>query len=61
MFISSGSRPTSYCQPLLRLALPLHKHISWNTEWQYYGFGEQFYLYEGFRTHAFTTGLKVTR
>jgi hypothetical protein len=61
LFISSGSRPTRYFQPLFRLALPIHKQISWNTEWRYYGFGEDFYLYEGFRTHVFQTGLRVTR
>ncbi len=61
LFISSGSRPTSFYQPLVRLSLPLEKRVSWNTEWRWYGMGEQFYLYEGFRTHAFTTGLRVTR
>jgi len=61
LFISRGSRPTRYYQPLGRLALPLHKNLSWNTEWQYYGFGEQFYLFEGFRTHIFMTGLRLSR
>jgi hypothetical protein len=61
LFISRGSRPTQYYQPLGRLALPLHKNLSWNTEWQYYGFGEQFYLFEGFRTHIFMTGLRLSR
>jgi hypothetical protein len=61
LFISSGSRPTRYYQPLARLSLPLYKHIVWNTDWQYYGFGEQFYLFEGFRTHIFMTGLRLTR
>jgi hypothetical protein len=61
LFIASGTRPSRYYQPLARLSLPLHKHVYWNTEWQYYGFGEQFYLFEGFRTHVFMTGLRVTR
>jgi len=61
MFVSAGSAPSRFYQPLVRLALPLYKHVSWNTEWQYYGFGEQYYLFEGFRTHVFMTGLKVTR
>jgi hypothetical protein len=60
LFLSGGSQPTQYFQPLARLALPLGKHVYWNTEWQYYGFGESFYGYEGFRTHIFLTGLKVT-
>lgn len=61
LFIASGTRPTRYYQPLARLTFPLHKHLYWNTEWKYYGFGEQFFLYEGFRTHVFTTGIRVSR
>jgi hypothetical protein len=61
LFIAHGSRPTRYYQPLARLSLPLYKRVSWNTEWQYYGFGEQFFLFEAFRTHVFMTGLRVTR
>jgi len=61
LFVSAGSAPTRFYQPLLRLTLPLHKHLYWNTEWQYYGFGEEFYLFEGFRTNIFMTGLRVTR
>jgi hypothetical protein len=61
LFISSGTRPSSYYQPLMRLSLPLQKHVSWNTEWKYYGYGEQFYLYEGFRAHEFMTGLRLSR
>jgi hypothetical protein len=60
-FISSGSRPSSYYQPLATLRLPLGKNINWFTEWRYYGYGEAFYLYEGFRTHLVTTGLRLTR
>ncbi len=61
LFISSGTRPSSYYQPLMRLSLPLQKHLYWNTEWKYYGYGEQFYLYEGFRAHVFMTGLRLTK
>ena len=57
----AGTRPTRYFQPLARLSLPLYKHVYWNSEWQYYGFGERFYLYEGFRTHVFMTGLRLTK
>jgi hypothetical protein len=60
-FISSGSRPTSYYQPVAKLFVPLSKHLNWFTEWQYYGYGEAFYLYEGFRAHLVTTGLRLTR
>jgi hypothetical protein len=61
LFISSGSRPTRFYQPLARLSMPIDKHVSWNAEWRWYGFGEPFYLYEGFRVHAFTMSLRVTR
>ncbi len=61
LFISSGSRPERFYQPLARVSLPLCKHVSWNAEWRYYGFGEQFYLYEGFRAQIFMTGLRVIR
>ena len=60
-FFSSGSRPTSYYQPVAKLFVPVRKNLSWFTEWQYYGYGEAFYLYEGFRTHLLTTGLRLTR
>jgi hypothetical protein len=61
LFISSGTRPSRYYQPLMRLSLPLWKRVSWNSEWKYYGYGEQFYMYEGFRAHVFMTGLRVTK
>jgi len=60
-FISSGSQPTSYFQPVATLWLPIIKNISWFTEWRYYGYGEAFNLYEGFRTHLVTTGLRFSR
>jgi hypothetical protein len=59
--ISSGSRPTRYFQPSAKLFVPIVKNVNWFTEWQYYGYGEAFYLYEGFRTHLVTTGLRLTR
>jgi len=61
LFISTGSRPSRYYQPLGRFSLPLQKHVYWNTEWRWYGFGEQFYLFEGFRAHTFMTGLRLTK
>jgi hypothetical protein len=60
-FISSGSRPTNFYQPVAKLWVPLAKHVSLFTEWEYYGYGEAFYLYEGFRTHIVTAGLRFTR
>lgn len=61
LFISSGSRPARYYQPVAKLSLPVTAHVSWVSDWHYYGFGEAFYTYEAFRTHVITTGLRVTR
>jgi hypothetical protein len=61
LFISSGSRPTTYYQPIAKLWVHLGKHASWFSEWRYYGYGETFYLYEGFRTNLVTTGVRITR
>ena len=60
-FRSSGSRPTEYCQPTARLTAPINKHVALYAEWFWYGFSEPFYVYEGFRTHVFATGLRLTR
>ena len=60
-FISSGSRPTSYYQPIARVRLRLSRQLQWFSEWRYYGYGQAFYIYEGFRTHTLTTGLRLTR
>ncbi len=60
-FLSSGSRPTSYFQPLATVRIPISKNLQWFSEWRYYGYGETFYMYEGFRTHLITTGLRLTR
>lgn len=61
LFISHGSRPTSYYQPVVKLWVPLGKHVSWFTDWRYYGYGEEFFLYEGFRTNLVTTGVRITQ
>jgi hypothetical protein len=61
LYISSGSRPTHYYQPLGRLSLPLHKNVYWNTEWRWFGYGEEFYTFEGFRAHVIMTGLRLVR
>lgn len=61
LFRSSGSRPTRFWQPVGRLLLPVHRYVSVVTEWRWYGFGQPFYRFEEFRTHLFTTGLRITR
>jgi hypothetical protein len=59
--LSGGTRAQNYFQPVGRLTVPIGRHLAWNTEWRYYGFGESFFLYESFRTHLITTGLRFTR
>jgi len=61
LFLANGSRMTRYYQPLVRFSLPLGKHVFWNSEWQYYGFRENLYVFEGFQTHIIMTGLKLVR
>lgn len=59
--VTNGTRPSRFYTPLARLSVPAGKHVYWNTEWRYYGFNEQLYQYEGFRTHLFQTGLRLSR
>ncbi|HLK50513.1 MAG TPA: hypothetical protein VKT49_20375 [Bryobacteraceae bacterium] len=61
LFVSSLSRPTQFYEPMGRLSLPVRKNISLYAEWQWYGMSEPLYLYEGFRTHAFITGIRLSR
>jgi hypothetical protein len=60
-FISSGSRPTNYYQPLAKLWVPTGKNLNWFAEWRYYGFGEPFYPYEDFHAHTITAGVRIWR
>ncbi|HTS49121.1 MAG TPA: hypothetical protein VMH05_14320 [Bryobacteraceae bacterium] len=61
LFISSGSRPTNYYQPLVRLTVPLHKHVQWISEWRWYSMSELFYVFENFQTNQFMTSVRLTR
>lgn len=61
LFLSAGSRPTRYYEPLMRLSVPVNKHVYWNTEWQYFGYGESLYSFEGFRAQVFTTGVRLAK
>ena len=60
-FISSGSRPTNYYQPLARFSVPIHKHVQWNTEWRWYSMSEAFFAFENFGSNQLTTSLRFTR
>ncbi len=61
LFISSGSRPTNYYQPLVRLTVPIHKHVEWISEWRWYSMSELFYVFENFQTNQFMTSVRLTR
>jgi hypothetical protein len=60
-YISSGSNPTQFYQPTGKLSVPVNKALAWVTEWRYYGFDENFYGYQGFRTQMVTTGVRLSR
>ena len=55
---TSGTRPTAWYQPAIRINGPLVKRVGWYGEWRYYGFGETFSLYESFRAHLIGVGLR---
>ena len=52
LFISSGSRPTNYYQPLARVSIPINKHVQWNTEWRWYSMSEAFFAFENFQQQS---------
>ncbi len=58
---TSGSRPTGFYQPVVKLSLPVTRKLAWFSEWRYYGFHEPYYQYEDFRSSLFTTGVRYTR
>jgi len=61
LYMSSGSNPTHFYQPLARISMPVNKTLAWVSEWRYYGFEENFYGYQAFRTQMVTTGMRLTK
>jgi len=57
-FKSSGSRPTAYYQPMIRVSVPVYKHMMWNAEWRYYGLNERFYSFENFRSNQLLASIR---
>jgi hypothetical protein len=57
-FKSSGSRPTAYYQPMVRVSAPVYKHMQWNAEWRYYGLNERFYSFENFRSNQLMASIR---
>lgn len=61
LFVSAGSNPSRFYQPIGKLSVPFRKDVAWVSEWRYYGFDQALYLYQGFRTQMVTTGVRLTR
>ena len=61
LFVSSGSRPTTYYQPLVRVTVPIRKHVQWISEWRWYSMSELFYVFENFQSNQFMTSVRLIR
>lgn len=59
-FTSNGSRPMNYYQPLGRFLIPVYRHVNWYAEWRWYGLSQDYFIYEGFRSHQFITGFRLS-
>jgi hypothetical protein len=59
--VVNGTEASRYYEPLARLSIPAGKHVYWNTEWRWYGYSDQLYLFQGFQTHLFQTGVRLSR
>jgi hypothetical protein len=60
-FTNSGSRPTNFFEPTGTLWVPVQKHVTLFAEYSYYGYGQPFYVYEGYRANAVIGGIRFTR
>jgi hypothetical protein len=60
-FISNGSLPTSYYQPMAKLWVPVSKHVQAFAQWWFYGYSDAFYSYQGFGVHLAAIGLRYAR
>lgn len=61
LFRSAGSRPTRYYQPLVRLLVPVQKHLQLLGEWRQVSMGQAFYTNEAFGVQQVTVGLRMSR
>ncbi len=59
-FVSSGSRPAQFWEPMARFSVPLVSHVQFSTEWRWYALTQTYYLYEGFRTNQFNIALRFS-
>jgi hypothetical protein len=58
-FRSSGSRPSRFYQPLMRLRIPVHSNMGLLAEWRNVQLGQTLYAYESFGVQQFTVGVRV--
>jgi len=58
-FISSGSRPTDFYQPVVKLRAPVAPHVDLIAEYRYYQVSQAFYAFEGFRNHQGIVGIRI--
>lgn len=59
MFLSNGSRPTKFYQPMTRVTFPIYKRCALLAEYRWYGVSQPFYRFEGFRSHQGIVGLRI--
>ncbi|MFN7936011.1 MAG: hypothetical protein U0R19_21960 [Bryobacteraceae bacterium] len=59
LYLTSGTRPTDYYQPVVRLNTPVVSHLDLFAEYRYYGLTQQIYHFEGFRTHQGAVGVRI--
>ena len=56
--VTSGSRPTRFYQPRVRMTGPVGRKLFWIGEWRWFGFDEEFFRLENFRAHVFSVGFR---
>jgi hypothetical protein len=61
IFVSEGSRPTRYYQPIVRIAVPVQQHLQLSAEYRWYGFTQPIFLFEGFRNHQLMFAVRLVR
>jgi hypothetical protein len=68
MMVNHGTQPTAYYQPRVEFMIPLHSHITWFNNWQYWDFNEKFLTenpskfyptLQNFNANLFSTGLRI--
>lgn len=60
LFVGSGSRPTRFYSPQVELDGRLSERFRWVGEWKWFGFSEQAFPLENFRTHAVSAGVRFS-